>query len=282
MRALCVDLIGPYTLKGKDGTIIDFVALTMINPTTSWLKVVKLPLVRCLKTITVNGKESSIVEEIFNKTSERIAGLVNKTWLSRYQRCCYNIYGNGSEFKLNFEYLCETYGIKRKPTTIKNPQANAILERLHQVLGQMLHTSELDMAKTIAPDDLDVFLDNAAWAIRSTYHTVFKAFQGAAIFGHAVLFDIPFIANWNKIGDFRQRQTNLSTACKNSKRVNYDYKVGNKVLLTQEGIFQKAESPYNKEPWTITTIHKNRNIRIQRRTQSERLNIRRVIHFIDE
>jgi hypothetical protein len=29
-RALCVDLIGPYTLKGKDGTIIDFMALTMI------------------------------------------------------------------------------------------------------------------------------------------------------------------------------------------------------------------------------------------------------------
>ncbi len=29
-RALCVDLIGPYTLKGKDGTIIDFMALTMM------------------------------------------------------------------------------------------------------------------------------------------------------------------------------------------------------------------------------------------------------------
>jgi hypothetical protein len=73
--------------------------------------------------MTVNGKESSIVEEIFDKTSERIAWLVNKTWLSRYPRCCYIIYDNGSEFKLNFEYLCETFGIKRKPTTIKNPQA---------------------------------------------------------------------------------------------------------------------------------------------------------------
>ncbi len=34
-RALCVDLIGPYTHEGKDGTIIDSMALTMINPTTS-------------------------------------------------------------------------------------------------------------------------------------------------------------------------------------------------------------------------------------------------------
>ena len=29
-EALCVDLIGPYTLKGKDGSSIDFMALTMI------------------------------------------------------------------------------------------------------------------------------------------------------------------------------------------------------------------------------------------------------------
>ncbi len=204
-RALCIDLIAPYTLKGKDGMIIDFMALTMINPATSWFEVVELPLVRRLKTITVNGKESSIVEEIFDETFERIARLVKKTWLSRYPRCRYIIYDNGSEFKLNFEYLCDIYGIKRKPTTIKNPHANAILERLHQVLGQMLRTSELDMAKTITPDDVNVFLDNAAWAICSTYHTVLKTSPGAAIFGRDMLFDIPFIADWNKIGDYRQR-----------------------------------------------------------------------------
>jgi hypothetical protein len=216
-RALCVDLTGPYTLKGKDGTIIDFMALTMINPATSWFEVVEPPLVRRLKTITVNGKESSIIEEIFDKTSERIARLVNKTWLSRYPRCHYIIYNNGSEFKLNFEYLCETYDIKRKPTMVKNPQANAILERLHQVVGQMLHTSELDMAETLIPDDVDVFLNNEAWAICSTYHTVLKTSPGVAIFGCNMLFDIPFIADWNKIGDNRQRQTDLSTAHKNSK-----------------------------------------------------------------
>jgi hypothetical protein len=203
-------------------------------------------------------------------------------WLSRYPRCCYIIYDKGSEFKLNFEYLYETYGIEHKPTTIKNPQANAILECSHQVLGQMLRTSELDIAETICPYDVDVFLDNMAWAIHSTYHTVLKASPGVAIFGQDMLFDIPFIANWNKIGDYRQRQIDLSTARKNSKQVDYDYKVGSKVLLTQEGILRKAESPYSKEPWTITTSHTNGTIRIQHGTQSERLNIRRVIHFIDE
>jgi hypothetical protein len=65
--------MSPYILKGKDGTIRDFMALTMIDPATSWFEVVELPLVRRLKTVTVNDKESSSVEEIFNKTSERIA-----------------------------------------------------------------------------------------------------------------------------------------------------------------------------------------------------------------
>ncbi len=47
-------------------------------------------------------------------------------------------------------------GIKRKPTTVKNPQVNVILERLHQVLAQMLHTAELNIAKTVPPNDVDV------------------------------------------------------------------------------------------------------------------------------
>ncbi len=71
----------------------------------------------------------------------------------------------------------------RKPTMVKNPQANGILERVHQVLGQMLHTAELDMANSATPNDVDVFLDNMSWGIHSTYHMVLNASPGAAIFG---------------------------------------------------------------------------------------------------
>ncbi len=42
-EALCVDLIGPYTLNGKDGSSIDFMCLTMIDPATSWFDIVELP-----------------------------------------------------------------------------------------------------------------------------------------------------------------------------------------------------------------------------------------------
>jgi hypothetical protein len=36
---LCVDLIGPYILKGKDNLQIDFMALTMIDPASSWFEI---------------------------------------------------------------------------------------------------------------------------------------------------------------------------------------------------------------------------------------------------
>jgi len=87
------------------------------------------------------------------------------------------------EFKLRFETLCDLYAIERKPTTIKNPQANAICERIHQVLGMMMRTSEIDMANSVEPADTDTFINDTAWEICSTYHKVLKASPGAAIFG---------------------------------------------------------------------------------------------------
>jgi hypothetical protein len=62
----------------------------------------------------------------------------------------------------------------------------------------MIRTSEIDMADSVAPSDIDAVLTNASWAIRSTYHTVLKASPGAAIFGRDMLFNIPFIADWKK------------------------------------------------------------------------------------
>ncbi len=126
----------------------------------------------------------------------------------------------------------------------------------------MLRTAKLDMVDSVTPDDVDVFLDNAAWAIRSTYHMVLQASPGAAIFGWDMLFDIPFMADWRKIGEQRQSLSNCGNQHENAKQIDYNYKVRDKVLEVYKGILRKAESAYGKEPWTITTVHTNRTIRI--------------------
>eukprot|EP00804_Cyclotella_cryptica_P000873 CCRYP_001112-RA/>CCRYP_001112-RA protein AED:0.08 eAED:0.08 QI:0/-1/0/1/-1/0/1/0/100 len=96
-----------------------------------------------------------------------------------------------------------------------------------------------------------------------------------------MLFDIPFLADWNKIGDHRQHQTDHNTKRENKSCVDWDYKIGDRVLLCKEGILRKSESKCHKDPLTISTVHANGSIRVHRGTKSERLNIRRVTPYFD-
>ena len=146
----------------------------------------------------------------------------------------------------------------------------------------MLRTAELDMADSVDSEDISTFLSDAAWAIRSTYHTVLKASPDAAIFGRDMLFDIPYLADWTKIGEHRQKLTDLNTLRENKGRVDYDYQVNGKVLIVKDGILRKTESRYDSEPWTITSVHTNGTITVQRGNKSQRINIRRVTPFFEE
>jgi hypothetical protein len=146
----------------------------------------------------------------------------------------------------------------------------------------MLRTSELDMAKMVKPSDIDIFLSDAAWAVCSTYHTVLKASSGAVIFGRDMLFDIPFIADWQMIGEHRQQLTDLNNDRENEGRIDYDYKVGQKVLLREEGILRNAESRWHKKPWLITSVHTNGTIMVQHKNKIDRMNIRRVKSFEED
>ncbi len=146
----------------------------------------------------------------------------------------------------------------------------------------MLRTAELDMAELVKAIDIDVFLSVAAWAVRSTYHTVLKASPGAAIFGRDMLFDIPLIADWQKIGEHRQRLTDLNNARENKGRIDYDYKVDQKVLLRKEGILRNAESRWHRKLWLITSVHTNGTIMVQCKNKIDQMNIRRVKPFEED
>ena len=95
----------------------------MIDPATGWFE----------------------IHEISDMKSITVANVVEQEWLSRYPRPSQVIYDRGSEF-IGHEFqrmIKEDYGIVRKPISSKNPQANAIIERIHQVVGNILCTFEL-------------------------------------------------------------------------------------------------------------------------------------------
>ena len=105
-------------------------------------------------------------------------------------------------------------------------------------------------------------------------HTVINSTPGAVLFGRDVLFDIPYIADWRIIGQRRQLLVAQNNARENLKRIDFDYTVGNKVLLKKDGILCKAEDR-NTDPYIITQVHTNGTVRIQRGNVSERSNIQR-------
>ena len=105
--------------------------LTMIDPASSWFEIVELPVVDLSPTssskIKATKTHDKTKDAYFDKFLSMISTLVNRTWFSRYPCCQHIIYDNGSEFKLYFEALCDSHGIKHEPTSVKHPQANAIL-----------------------------------------------------------------------------------------------------------------------------------------------------------
>ena len=105
----------------------------MIDPATGWFEIIELPNI----SIKYVQKGEEVVDIIIDKSSAQISCLYNKQWLSCYPRSLYVIYDNGSEF-IHFEELCDSYQLKHKPTTVKNPQANTILECMHGVLADMM------------------------------------------------------------------------------------------------------------------------------------------------
>jgi hypothetical protein len=111
---------------------------------------------------------------------------------------------------------------------------------------------------------------HAAWAICSTHLTLLKASPGAAIFGQDMLLDIPVIADWKKIGEHRQKLTDLNTARENEGRIEN---------TCTERRYTPQSRVQQKDPWRITTVHTNGTITIQCGNKEERSNIRRVKPF---
>ena len=83
-----MDLIGPSILKGKDGTQIDFMCVTMIDPATSWFEIVELPVLHLsehdipMSTQGYRGLNThkQKKEPYFDKTSATVGSLINRTW----------------------------------------------------------------------------------------------------------------------------------------------------------------------------------------------------------
>jgi Integrase core domain/Integrase zinc binding domain len=225
---VCVDLVGPFTIKTPLKTH-SLLALNMIDPATGWFEIVQ-----------ANSKTATSIQDLFQNT-----------WLARYPRPQFIVFDNGGEFKREFKQMCENYGIKAKPTTSHNPQANAIIERVHKVVNNMLRSFDLEQENLEEDNPFEYFLQSTAWAIRSTYHTTLQATPCQLVFGREMIHNIAFKANWNQIQKWKQDIINKSNQKGNKSRIPYEYKVGDQVLLETPGILRMLSTP-RTGPYPVT------------------------------
>jgi hypothetical protein len=80
------------------------------------------------------------------------------------------------------------------------------VERVHQVIGNIIRTFELQDNYLDEDDPWKGVLSATAFSIRSTYHTTLRKTPGQLVFGRDMIFNLEHKANWEYI---RQRKQSL-------------------------------------------------------------------------
>jgi transposase InsO family protein len=254
---VAVDLIGPWTWTDATTKVqYKFTALTIIDVVSNYCEIIRLN----------------------NKTAEYVAMQFENNWLARYPRPVECIFDPGTEFKGAFKEMLHRHGIKLNPTTVKNPQANAVCERLHQTVGDVLRS----LSYTYVPRNyaeatnlIDTALATAAYAARTALHGTLGMSPGAMVFNRDMILDIPHIADFETLRLRRQAVIEKNNLKSNKSRISMDYQPGDKVLKLiyhPNKLEPRAEGPYE-----IQKVHTNGTITIKLTPfVTERVNIRRV------
>jgi transposase InsO family protein len=219
------------------------------------------------------------IHQYDDKRSITVANVAEQEWFSRYPWPTQITYDRGIEFiSKDFPSMIKNdHGIKEKPGTVTNPQANAIVERLHQVIGNIIRTFELESKHLNEDDPWKGILSATAFAVRSTFHASLQSTPGQLVFGSDTIFNIQHIANCEFIKQRKQKIINLNNKKQNVNCVQHVYQVEDKVLL-HRGTENKYESPY-QGAFVIMQVNDNWTVSLKVNEVEDTYILRRIIPY---
>ncbi|GMF57006.1 unnamed protein product [Phytophthora fragariaefolia] len=181
------------------------------------------------------------------------------------------VHDRGPEFTGDeFQALLKSMAIKDKPIRAKNPQSNAICERVHLELMNILRV------RPYLQDQLETALDYAAYAIRASYHTVLRASPAQLLFGEDMLTRQLHFANWNYLSKQRFMAILQDNERENLKRVQHFYRVGDNVMLRVPARERKKTDPVSMGPYVVKAVHDNGTVMLDTGAAEYLTNIRRI------
>jgi transposase InsO family protein len=173
-----LDLIGPWTVQLPNESY-DFYALTCIDTVTNFPDAIRLR----------------------DKTASHVGMQFENLWLSRYPRPIRCLHDRGTEFMgVDFQRVLQRFGIKEVAISVRNPQANAVCERLHQSVGNALRvflSQGIPHNVTNVAELVDSALATALHASRSTIHRTLGMTPGAIVFNRDMFLNIPLLTNFH-------------------------------------------------------------------------------------
>ena len=152
--------------------------------------------------------------------------------------------------------------------------SNAILERIHQVIVNLVRTFNIQQTYVEKHYPWTIILAAAEFSVFSSTSRPKGCSLGQLIFGRDMILPIKHRVDWELIRQLKQTQINRDNACKNKHRVDYEYRVGDKVMLANHTAY-KHETPY-KVPFVVTHFFTNGTVMLQYGPTKIRYNIHRI------
>ena len=141
-----------------------------------------------------------------------------------------NFFYRGTKFMAEFAKMCQNYySLKRKPITTRNPQYSAIIERIHQTIGNIILT--FDVSNIVNNDPWSGILAATMFAVSTTYHTTLQEYPTQIVFGWDAILNIKHVADWEYILQLKQERINRNNKRENMRWNNHQYKVDEKILF---------------------------------------------------
>ncbi|DBA01850.1 TPA: hypothetical protein N0F65_005998 [Lagenidium giganteum] len=177
------------------------------------------------------------------------------------------------EFKKECAELLDSYDIHAVGTTVRNPQANAIVERVHRVIGDKMRATTIT-----TPDEWEGFLHNVTFSLRASHHSTLGSSPAQAAFGRDMLVDIKHVADWAEQHARKVTQIQQNSR-ENAKRTPWLYAPDDKVFLRQDGGNLGKLPPMFKGHYTVLATRENGTLVLDKGTYVECVSLRRVIPF---
>ena len=182
-----------------------------------------------------------------------------------------------------FQEMLDSYGIVSKPTTIKNPAANAIVERIHGTLGEQLRST---IFSTDWSEDVDTLIQACAFALRAALPARGTYSPAQLAFGYDLIFRQKVLIDWERMKAVRIKLAQENNAKENKKRLVHEYKVEDKVLLVfkpyeRQNRGKISPSTFPRGPFTITEVIANGTVKIQCGAYVDLVSICRITPYFE-